>query len=185
MKTPTDILTFWFSEQVKARWYNSTPEFDADIVSQFGNTSQALANGPFPHSTWEADPQSTLALIIALDQFPRNMFRSKAEAFQWDQLALGISNRMVDKGWDMDIAVQRRAFVYLPLMHAEDLSAQNRCVELCGSRLDDNGSSLNHAKAHRDIIEQFGRFPYRNAALGRHSTPEELQFLEGGGYNPS
>lgn len=185
MKTAADILAFWFSGPVKARWYNSTPEFDADLVSQFGETVQSLAKGPFPHSTWEADPQSALALIIALDQFPRNMFRGRPEAFQWDPLALDVSTRMIDKGWDMDIPIDRRPFVYMPLMHAEDLTAQNRCVELSGSRLDDKGSTLRHAKAHRDVIEQFGRFPYRNATLNRDTTPEERQFLESGGYNPS
>lgn len=185
MKTPTDILEFWFSGAVKARWFNSTPEFDADIIAQFGDTSATLAKGPFPHPTWETGPESALALIIALDQFSRNMFRGQAEGFQWDADALDVAERMVDRGWDMDISASRRAFVYMPFMHAEDLTAQNRCVELSGSRLDDGGSTLRHAKAHRDAIEQFGRFPHRNATLGRESTPEERQFLEGGGYDPS
>lgn len=185
MRTPADILDFWFSNPVKERWYNSTPEFDADLVARFGNTAQSLAKGPFPHPKWEADSQSALALIIALDQLPRNMFRGKAEAFQWDPLALSVANRMIDKGWDMDVPIDRRPFVYMPLMHAEDLTAQNRCIELSSSRLDDKGSTLRHAIAHRDVIEKFGRFPYRNATLNRQMTPEEGEFLEKGGYNPS
>lgn len=145
-----------------------------------------LAKGPFPHSTWEGDPVSALALIIALDQFPRNMFRGMAEAFQWDALALGVAERMIDQGGDMDIPTARRAFVYMPFMHAEDLAAQNRCVELTGSRLKDGGGgTLRAAISHRDVIEQFGRFPHRNATLGRESTPEERQFLKSGGYDPS
>lgn len=186
MRTPADVLGFWFSNPVKARWFNSTPDFDADIIAQFGETSATLAKGPFPHPTWETDPESALALIIALDQFSRNMFRGKADAFQWDADALGVAERMVDQSWDMDIAASRRAFVYMPFMHAEDLAAQNRCVELTGSRLDDGGGgTLKAALSHRDVIEQFGCFPHRNTTLGRDSTPEETAFLKSGGYNPS
>ncbi|GHA98558.1 hypothetical protein GCM10009069_21840 [Algimonas arctica] len=185
MKTAADILEFWFSDRVKARWFNSTAEFDAEIITQFGDTSEMLATAPFPHSTWGTDPDSALALIIALDQFPRNMFRGAAEAFQWDALSLGVAASMIDDGWDMEIPAARRAFVYMPFMHAEDLAAQNRCVELSGSRFEDGGSTLRHAKAHRDVIEQFGRFPHRNATLGRESTREEREFLKRGGYDPS
>lgn len=186
MKTPADILEFWFSDPVKARWFNSSPEFDADIVAQFGDTVAKLSVGPFPHPTWEADAESALALIIALDQFSRNMFRGKGDAFQWDSKSCGVAERMVDQGWDMDVPVARRAFVYMPFMHAEDLTAQNRCVELTGSRLDDVGcGTFRAARSHRDVIERFGRFPHRNTTLGRDSTPEETVFLENGGYNPS
>lgn len=139
MRTPADILAFWYSDRVKPCWFSSTPEFDAEIIAQFGETSAALAQGPFPHPTWEIGPEPALALIIALDQFSRNMFRETADAFQWDAYALGVAERMVETGWDMDIPVRRRAFVYMPFMHAEDLSAQNRCVALTGARLDDPG----------------------------------------------
>jgi uncharacterized protein (DUF924 family) len=186
LKTAAAILGFWFSDPVKARWFSSTPAFDAEIKATFGETANRLGQGPFPHPTWEATPDQALALIIVLDQFPRNMFRGQAAAFQWDAHALGISERMVDKGWDMDIPVNRRAFVYMPFMHAEDLSAQNRCVELTGSRLaDDGGKTLEAAISHRDVIERFGRFPHRNKTLGRDSTPDEIAFLDNGGYDPS
>ena len=92
---------------------------------------------------------------------------------------------MVDRRWDMEIPEDRRPFVYMPFMHAEDLTAQNRCVELSESRLNDDGSTLRHAEAHRDVIERFGRFPHRNDVLGRESTSEERKFLEAGGYNPA
>lgn len=186
MKTPDDILDFWFSERVKARWFRSTLAFDAEIEATFGETVTCLGQGPFPHPTWEASPAQALALIIALDQFSRNMFRGRAEAFQWDARTRGVSERMVDRGWDMDVPIARRAFVYMPFMHAEDLNAQNRCVELTGSRLlDSGGGTLKAAISHRDVIERFGRFPHRNAALGRDSTPEEIAFLDNGGYDPS
>lgn len=186
MRTAEDILDFWFSDRVKARWFSSTPEFDAEITAQFGDTAQAMANGPHPHPTWDADADHTLALILALDQFPRNMFRGQAKAFAWDAHSRGAAERMVDKGWDLDTDVSHRAFIYMPFMHAEDLSAQNRCVELMGSRLaDPNGGSMRAAISHRDVIEQFGRFPHRNKTLGRESTLEETAFLKSGGYDPS
>lgn len=185
MIAPNDVLKVWFSDAARARWFNSTPEFDASILAQFGETAKAVAQGPFPHSVWEHDANSALALVILLDQFPRNMFRGSATAFDWDPVALGVAMRMVDHGWDMDIAAERRAFVYMPFMHAESLTAQNRCVELSGTRLADDGSTLRHAIAHRDVIERFGRFPHRNETLGRESTPDERIFLENGGYDPS
>ncbi|GLQ24798.1 hypothetical protein GCM10007853_26720 [Algimonas ampicilliniresistens] len=185
MITPSDVLDFWFADETKAHWFNSTPSFDAEISQTFQAAAETLAKGPFPHPVWEADAQSALALIIMLDQFPRNMFRGSPRAFAWDGHALGVTDRMVDSGWDLEIPTKKRSFVYMPLMHAEDLTAQNRCVELSGSRLDDGGSTLRHAKAHRDVIEKFRRFPYRNAVLGRDSTPEEYDFLKNGGYDPS
>lgn len=186
MKTAADILDFWFSDRVKARWFSSTPAFDAEIEASFGKTVIRLGDGPFPHPTWEASPDQALALIIALDQFSRNMFRGRADAFQWDEKSRGVSERMVEQGRDMDVPIERRAFVYMPFMHSEDLSAQNRCVELTGSRLaDGGGGTLKAATSHRDVIERFGRFPHRNATLGRDSTPEEIAFLDNGGYDPS
>lgn len=180
-----DVLDFWFADETKAHWFNSTPSFDAEISQKFQAAAETLAKGPFPHPVWETDAESALALIIMLDQFPRNMFRGSPRAFAWDGHALGVADRMVDSGWDLEVPADRRSFVYMPFMHAEDLTAQNRCVELSGSQLDDGGSTLRHAKAHRDVIERFGRFPHRNNVLGRKSTSEEVEFLETGGYNPS
>ncbi|MGB3455014.1 MAG: DUF924 family protein [Litorimonas sp.] len=182
MKTPDDILGFWFSDATEARWFNSTPEFDAEIRQRFEDTAETLAKGPFPHPDWEADPQSALALVIVLDQFPRNMYRNTRRAYAWDPHNLGVAERTVDKGWDLELDVDRRKFVYMPFMHAEDLTAQNRCVELAGARLEDGGSTLRHAIAHRIVIKRFGRFPHRNDELGRDSTPEEIAYLDRGGY---
>lgn len=132
---------------------------------------------------WDAQPDSSLALIIALDQFPRNMYRGTKAAFAFDNAALTQASAMVEKGWDLKIDQSRRAFVYMPYMHSEDMAAQNECVRLMDSRLD-NANNLHHAKEHRKVIERFGRFPHRNAVLGRESTAEETAFLKSGGYAP-
>jgi uncharacterized protein (DUF924 family) len=180
-----DILGFWFSDHARKRWFDSTPEFDALIKHRFERTAQTVAAGPFPNTEWEGDARSALALIIALDQFPRNMFRGSAKAFAWDSIALGVADRLIDRDGDLSLSDEERKFAYVPFMHAENLAAQNRCVELTGSRLNDGGETLGFAKDHRDVIERFGRFPHRNAVLGRQSTPEEQAFLENGGYDPS
>jgi len=132
-------------------------------------------------TAWEATPESLLALIIVLDQFSRNMYRDTKAAYAWDKQALGAAQSMVDKGWDLKIDHNRRAFIYMPFMHAEDLAVQNECVRLIDSRLSD-ADTLHHAKEHRKIINRFGRFPHRNAVLGRSSTEEEKHFLKEGAY---
>ena len=185
MRAPGDILRFWFSAEAEARWFKSTPAFDARIAQLFGDTAAALARGPFPHPLWEEDAPSSLALVIALDQFPRNMFRGSRKAYAWDAQALGVAERLVERGFDMALSADRRKFAYMPFMHAEDLQAQERCVALCRDRLDDGGATLGFAEEHRDIIARFGRFPHRNDELGRDSTAEEIAFLEGGGFNPN
>ena len=182
--TPQAVLEFWFSSEAEARWFSSTPSFDARVAQRFGSTARELARGPFPHPVWESGPEPALALIIMLDQFPRNMFRGTGKAYAWDDRALGVAGRTVDRGWDMEVEPSRRKFVYMPFMHAEDLAAQERCVALCRERLDDGGATLRFAREHRDIIARFGRFPHRNDELGRDTTAEEAAFLEAGGFNP-
>lgn len=184
--TPQDVLEFWFAPESKKRWFESTDTFDAEISRRFEGTGKILAD-PIAVTgiDWRADPSSQLAEIIVLDQFPRNIYRGTPDAFAWDSQARVAANSLVDKGWDMELAKDRRSFAYMPFMHAEDLAAQNRCVELVGSRLQGDESTLRHAKLHRDVIERFGRFPHRNAVLGRDSTPAEIAFLQNGGYNPS
>lgn len=184
MATDQDILNFWFVESGPKKWFQKSDAFDAQIRTRFEDSAVALARqtSDGPH-IWEDRPDSTLALIIALDQFPRNMYRDTPAAFAWDSLARDVSDRMVDKGWDLKINQDRRAFVYMPYMHAEDLNFQNKCVDMMDQRIDDP-SNLHHAKAHRQLIEKFGRFPHRNDILGRQSTEEEAQFLADGGYAP-
>jgi len=182
---PAQILAFWFEEAGAKRWYRKSDAFDSDIRARF----EALAldqvallqkSGEHP---WEAEPDSTLALIILLDQFSRNMYRDTPAAFAWDAFALAAAEHMTAKGWDLKIALDRRAFIYMPYMHSEDMVFQDRCVYLVDSRLDDD-STLHHAKEHRKVIAKFGRFPHRNAILGRESTDAETTFLKSGGYSP-
>lgn len=184
MAKPDDILTFWFDEAGPKRWYQKSDAFDAEIRARFeaAATDAAAAKKAGTHP-WEKEPNSALALIIMLDQFPRNMYRGNRAAFAWDDLALSVAEDMTEKGWDLKIPQARRAFVYMPYMHSEDLAVQTRCVELMDSRVD-NESNLHHAKEHRKVIERFGRFPHRNEILGRESTPEETAFLKSGGYSP-
>lgn len=179
-----NILTFWFTEAGPKAWFKKSDAFDARVRKRFEVCAVDLAaqiSSP-PH-TWEDRPDSSLALIIALDQFPRNMYRDTPAAFAWDSRAIGVSKRMVKKGWDLNIPQDRRSFIYIPFMHSENIEDQKRCVELMGSRLTGE-SNLRHAKAHKAVIEQFGRFPHRNAILGRESRHEEIEFLEAGGYAP-
>ena len=173
-------MRFWFEETGAKYWYNASDAFDADIRVRFEGAAINLAAGGHD---WEQTPQDMLAKIIALDQFPRNMYRGTTAAFAWDKKALALAKAMSEKGWDLKISQDKRAFIYMPFMHAEDLEAQNICVDMCDSGLD-NPDTLHHAIEHRKLIKRFGRFPHRNAVLGRKNTDAEKAFLEGGGYQP-
>lgn len=183
-RNASEILSFWFDEAGSKRWFAKSDAFDAEIRQRFEDVAIRLAAeaGDAVHA-WEAAPRSALALIIALDQFPRNMYRDTPAAFAWDKRALPVANRMVDRGDDLKLSQDERAFAYMPFMHSEDLADQDRCVELMDARLD-NESNLRHAIAHRNVIRQFGRFPHRNIILGRESTGAEIAFLDKGGYSP-
>ena len=177
---PDDVLTFWFEEAGSKRWFQKSDAFDAEVRMRFEETVLSLATDS---KEWEQNPDSSLALIIALDQFPRNIYRGTKAAFAFDHKALRCAQVMTDKGWDLKIDQSRRAFVYIPFMHSENMTAQNECVRLMDMRLD-NANNLHHAKEHRKVIERFGRFPHRNEILGRESTAEEKAFLKTGGYSP-
>ena len=178
--TPETVLAFWYEEAGPKHWFQQSDAFDANIRQRFEETTLSLATDA---GAWTETAEASLALIIALDQFPRNMYRGTKAAFAFDDKALGYAQAMTDKGWDLKIDQSRRAFVYMPFMHAENLAAQNECVRLMDMRLD-NENNLHHAKEHRKVIERFGRFPHRNEILGRKSTPEEAVFLKSGGYAP-
>ena len=179
-----NILDFWFDEAGPEKWYKKSYAFDAEVRHRFEDISnQIAARLKRPPHKWENSPNSSLALIIATDQFSRNMYRDTQAAFAWDRLAIGVAERMIEKKWDFQIDQSRREFIYLPFMHSESLDHQNCCVELCDQRLN-NVENLKHAIAHRDLIARFGRFPHRNEVLGRDSTPEEIEFLTDGGYAP-
>lgn len=182
---PDDILQFWFTQAGAQKWYNGGADFDASIRELFEDFSvQTAAHVKKYHShEWEQQPESLLALIIMLDQFPRNMYRGTKGAFAFDTSALMLARRAVDARLDLKLPQERRAFVYMPYMHSEDLAMQDECVRLMEARLQSE-SSVFHAKEHRKLIVKFGRFPHRNAILGRQSTPDEINFLAAGGYAP-
>lgn len=173
---PSEVLDFWFAEGSDEKWFKPPPEFDAAIAERFGGTYEDAAAERL--SAWEETPEGALALVITLDQFPRNMFRDSAKAFAADPLACAVTERAIDKGHDMAVPEGRRIFFYMPLEHAEDLARQERCCELVRARCD-RGNYIDYAERHHAVIARFGRFPHRNAVLGRESTPEEIEYLEG------
>lgn len=185
MKSPDNILQFWFEEAGPSAWYKKSDSFDARIRSEFEDTAVELAGDiarNAPHQ-WENEAHTALALIIALDQFPRNMYRGNKAAFAWDGYALGAAKRLVAKNHDLKIPLGRREFIYMPYMHSENLADQESCVALTDQRLEIE-STLHHAREHRKVIAKFGRFPHRNKILGRISTTAESSFLNSGGYSP-
>ncbi|WP_341365812.1 DUF924 family protein [Yoonia sp. BS5-3] len=181
MGTPDEVLAFWLDECTPADWYKSDPVFDAKIKDKFGPTWKQATEGAL--GLWLTYPSGTLAYIILTDQFPRNMFRDQGRAFETDDLARAAAKMAIERHWDMKIDEPARQFFYLPLMHAENLCDQDRAVRLIHTRMPQSGAAnAPHAQAHRQIIRDFGRFPYRNAALGRRSTEAEQEFLASGGY---
>jgi uncharacterized protein (DUF924 family) len=171
-----DVLAFW-REAGPDRWYTCDPDFDASIRERFLGLWQEAKAGRL--SSWEDSDDGALALIILLDQFPRNMFRGDAEAFSSDALAREVATRALGRGVDKRIAPPLLQFLYLPFMHSEELADQIRCVILF--QAGDDPENLRYAEEHADIIRRFGRFPHRNDALGRSTTPEEQAFLDAGG----
>ena len=179
--TPQSILDFWLNDTGPAGWYGGGPELDEAIRKRFLLAWRAARTGAFDH--WLLYPDSALALIILLDQFPRNMFRGDAEAFASDERALRLAKLAIARGHDLKVDEPARQFFYMPLMHSENLQDQDRCARLLRSRMPETGrNNLPHACAHREVIRRFGRFPYRNEALGRRTKPEESDYLDQGGY---
>lgn len=177
LATSAEILAFW-RESGPAKWFAKDDGFDAEIGQRFLATHLAAAAGTL--SSWEATPEGTYALLILLDQFPRNLFRGSAQAFATDAQALAIAERAIGHGFDQGYQPPEQRFFYLPFMHSEDLAVQERCVSLCEAANDPDG--VKHAEIHRDIIRDFGRFPHRNPVLGRETTMEEQSFLHKGGF---
>lgn len=182
--TANRVLSFWLDDIGPDAW-DIPNEITAKLVTaEFRSLWQTASDGNL--GSWICDPSTCLALILVLDQFPRFMFPDQAEAYASDSAALAVAKRAIVMGHDLKVAEPMRQFFYMPLMHSESLMDQERCVRLMSLRLPNCASDqLCHAKAHRDIIRQFGRFPYRNDRLGRASTPAEQQFLDAGGYAQS
>ncbi|MEL0438624.1 DUF924 family protein [Phycobacter sp. K97] len=181
MVRPEDILEFWLDEVGEKGWYLQDDELDERVRQKFQSTWEAACEGRF--SLWLTYPSGTLAYIVLTDQLPRNMFRGSGRAFASDAIALAAAKNALHKKWDMKIDEPARQFFYLPLMHSENLCDQERCVRLMKERMPQSGeSNLLHARAHRAVIREFGRFPYRNEALLRHSTAPEIAYVQEGGY---
>ncbi|MDN5569373.1 MAG: DUF924 domain-containing protein [Paracoccus sp. (in: a-proteobacteria)] len=174
IKTADDVLAFWFSDAMQPYWFAKSDQIDAQITQDFADTYQAAHDGQL--DGWMDSADDALALVIVLDQFPRNMFRGSPRSFESNDLALAHARTALDKGYDQQQAPTRRQFLYLPFMHSEDLADQTRAVELYEAL--GNQHSLHFAREHRDIVAKFGRFPHRNAVLGRDDTPEEADFLK-------
>jgi uncharacterized protein (DUF924 family) len=178
------VLDFWFGAPGSAahgksrrEWFAKDPAFDEEIRRRFLALHASAALGECDR--WAATPRELLALVIVLDQFSRNLYRDDPRAFTQDERALSAARILVDKGWDAQLSPLERQFAYLPFEHAEDLAEQDRCVALMTAleAFDETRGLAQWAEKHRAIIRRFGRFPHRNAVLGRESTPEEAAFL--------
>ncbi len=176
--TPKQIVSFWEKAGPK-HWLKNDPDFDRKIREQFLVTHQAAAMGKL--DAWEASAEGALALVLLLDQFPRNMFRGTERAFANDPQAREIAARSIKLGFDKKMPAGLRAFFYLPFEHSEELADQEKCLKLFRAMKDKD--LLKWAKIHHDIIKRFGRFPHRNEILRRNSTPEEAAFLDQGGFS--
>ncbi len=181
MVGPEQVLQFWLDEIGPKGWYDTDPALDAKIQEKFGETWEGACQGKY--SMWLTYPSGALSYIILTDQFSRNMFRGTGRAFASDKIALAAAKSAIDKGWDMRIDEPARQFFYLPLMHSENLCDQDRCVRLMCERMPETREgNLLHARAHREVIRKFGRFPYRNDALNRAGTAVENAYIAQGGY---
>lgn len=168
------MLDFWFGELKPEQQFAKDDALDAEIERRFGHARNVvLASGA---AGWRDDPESLLAAVILLDQFSRNIHRGSPQAYTADPLAIALTLEAIGKEWDRDMAPERAAFLYMPLMHAENVEAQRMCLEKFTAL--GRPENLRFAMDHAVVIEQFGRFPSRNAALGRESTPEELEYLK-------
>lgn len=179
MSDPVEVLDYWLGEVGEDGWFAGGAALDDEIRNRFGDLWQAAKAGGLEH--WAEGSVGTLAYLILCDQMSRNMHRGSAEAFATDDQARAAARRAIAEGWDMGVPEPERMFFYLPFEHSEDPADQVRSVQLMRDRLADREMLL-HAEAHQQIIARFGRFPYRNAALGRDSSTEETAFMTEGGY---
>jgi uncharacterized protein (DUF924 family) len=179
--TPEDVIGFWRQAGPKA-WFRKDDAFDQLVRSGFEALHLAASRGEL--LAWAERPEGALALLLLLDQFPRNLYRGSPHAFATDPLARALAEAAVEAGFDLKIEPELRPFFYLPFEHSERLEDQDRCVALCQALMQAAGDegTLKWAKLHRDIIRRFGRFPHRNACLGRATTLEEQAFLDEGGF---
>lgn len=171
------VAIFW-RQAGPEKWFRKDAAFDEEIRARFLALHESAARGEL--TAWECEAESTLALLILLDQFPRNLFRDSARAFATDMMALNIARRALAQGFDGTCGEDMRQFFYLPFMHSENIADQELCVALCRlHKLEDN---IKFAEVHRDVIARFARFPHRNSVMGRKTSAEEQAFLDAGGF---
>jgi len=166
------ILHYWFEELQPAAWFRKDERVDAAIGERFGALYEQLAQ---IRPNQLASPLECIAAVIVLDQFPRNMFRGSPRAFATDELALSVAQHAIAEGWDRQLTQQQRLFLYMPFQHSEARAVQARSIELFTQL--GLAENLDYAQRHKNVIDRFGRFPHRNAVLGRESTTAELQFI--------
>ena len=172
-----EVLAFWRAAGPD-KWFEKDATFDAEIAARFSCLWQAGRDGKL--APWEETPESALALVIVLDQFPRNMFRGDRRAYETDGVARSVADRAIGRGFDRQVSHVERQFFYLPFQHSENLVDQERCLAL--ARGYGNDEFTKYAERHADIVRRIGRFPHRNATLGRATRPQEQAFLDGGGF---
>jgi uncharacterized protein (DUF924 family) len=180
MSDPVEVLEFWLQEVGPDGWYAGGDAIDSLCRDRLADLWQAAHEGGLEH--WVGGTVGTLAYLILTDQIPRNIHRGTALAFATDGLALAAAKRAVAEGWDLDAPEPERQFFYMPFEHSEDPGDQEVAVRLLTERMASDPDMALHARAHQEVIRRYGRFPTRNEALGRTSTPEELAYLDSGGY---
>lgn len=170
---PQDIIDFWFSEDSRKLWFNSTPEFDRLLSERYLDTWEQARRGQLDH--WMQSAEGCLALVIVLDQLPLNMFRNSAQSYATEARSREVARHAIENKFDQALDAGRKAFLYMPFMHSENLEDQELALEL----FDQPGleSNLRFARHHHAIVARYGRFPHRNAALGRSSTDTEIEYL--------
>ena len=172
-----EIVAFW-QDAGRELWFSKSDEFDEKVQQRYGDLPEKAMADAF--ASWRNDPTSALALILLLDQFPRNIYRASPNAFAYDNKAMSEAAIAIESHHDQAFALPLKRFFYIPFMHSENLDDQQRCLDLCQRVNDEEG--VKFAQLHYDIIERFGRFPHRNQVLGRQTTDAERRFLEEGGF---
>lgn len=173
--TKGEILSFWFGEVTPAQWFQSNPDFDAEVRRRFARDHRMALDGIY--DGWMEDVDGALALTILFDQFPRNMYRGQAAAYGTDPQARDVASHALDKRFDVLVPPLKRRFFYLPFEHSEDMADQDRSVALFAAMKDADPVAYDYALRHREVISRFGRFPHRNLAMGRTSSADELTYL--------
>lgn len=174
MNQAADIIDFWYADSSRELWFKSTPEFDRELIERFEKTWQRARDGELDH--WRQSADGCLALVILLDQFPLNMFRGQAASFATEAQSRDVARHALEQGFDREMSAEKKSFLYMPFMHSEDLADQQTSLRL----FDQPGleSNFRFARHHHDIVARFGRFPHRNAVLGRSSSAAELEYLD-------